>query len=100
MDALYAQSEIENGIKFKLSKQEKVMDIAKIVMDVLRRENWGGYYKNQPMQPLEMQDGNPLYKINQVDDTDVEQALINTLMEGDAWKHSQTNDQKKNSETG
>ena len=100
MDALYAQSEIENGIKFKLSKQEKVMDIAKIVMDVLRRENWGVYYKNQPMQPLEMQDGNPLYKINQVDDTDVEQALINTLTEGDTCEHSQTNDQKKNSETG
>ena len=96
MDALYAQSEIENGIKFKLSKQEKVMDIAKIVMDVLRRENWGVYYKNQPMQPLEMQDGNPLYKINLVDDDDIERALINTLTKGESWKHSETNlNQKK-----
>jgi len=96
IDALYAQSEIDKGIEIKLSKQARVMDIVKIVMDVLRRENWGVYYKNQPMQPLEMQDGNPLYKINLVDDEDIEKALINTLTKGESWKHSETNlNQKK-----
>ena len=96
LDALYSQSEIDKGIEIKLSKQARVMDIVKIVMDVLRRENWGVYYKNQPMQPLEMQDGNPLYKINLVDDDDIERALINTLTKGESWKHSETNlNQKK-----
>jgi len=96
IDALYSQSEIDKGIEIKLSKQERVMNIVKIVMDVLKHENWGVYYKNQPMQPLEMQDGNPLYKINLVDDEDIERALINTLTKGEAWKHSETNsDQKK-----
>ena len=96
IDALYAQSEIDKGIEIKLSKQARVMDIVKIVMDVLRHENWGVYYKNQPMQPLEMQDGNPLYKINLVDDDDIERALINTLTKGESWKHSETNlNQKK-----
>ena len=96
IDALYAQSEIDKGIEIKLSKQARVMDIVKIVMDVLKHENWGVYYKNQPMQPLEMQDGNPLYKINLVDDDDIERALINTLTKGESWKHSETNlNQKK-----
>jgi len=96
IDALYSQSEIDKGIEIKLSKQARVMDIVKIVMDVLRHENWGVYYRNQPMQPLEMQDGAPLYKINQVDDEDIERALINTLTEGEPWKHSETNlNQKK-----
>ena len=48
------------------------------------------------MLPLEMQDGNPLYKINLVDDDDIERALINTLTKGESWKHSETNlNQKK-----
>ena len=96
LDALYSQSEIDKGVEIKLSKQARVMDIVKIVMDVLKHENWGVYYKNQPMQPLEMQDGNPLYKINLVDDDDIERALINTLTKGESWKHSETNlNQKK-----
>ena len=91
-----AQSEIDKGVEIKLSKQARVMDIVKIVMDVLKHENWGVYYKNQPMQPLEMQDGAPLYKIYQVDDDDIERALINTLTKGESWKHSETNlNQKK-----
>ena len=96
IDALYSQSEIDRGIDIKLSKQARIMDIVKIVMDVLKHENWGLYYKAQPMQPLEMQDGAPLYKINQVDDNDIERALINTLTKGESWKHSETNlNQKK-----
>ena len=80
IDALYSQSEIDKGIEIKLSKQARVMDIVKIVMDVLKHENWGIYYKNQPIQPLD----------------DIEKALINTLTKGESWKHSETNlNQKK-----
>ena len=96
IDALYAQSELERGIEIKLSKQKRIMDIVEIIMSVLKSEHWGVYYKNQPMQPLETQDGNPLYKINLVDDEDIERALINTLTKGESWKHSETNlNQKK-----
>ena len=47
------------------------MDIIELVMKVLKSENWGVYYKNHPIQPLEMQDGNSLYKVNQVDECDI-----------------------------
>ncbi len=100
MDALYAQSLIEQGVELKLSKQKRIMNIVEIIMNVLKSENWGVYYRNQPMQPLEMQDGNPLYKINQVDDSDIEQAIINVMEKINTWDHSQTNTQKKSSETG
>ena len=76
------------------------MNIVEIIMNVLKSENWGVYYRNQPMQPLEMQDGNPLYKINQVDDSDIEQAIINVMEKINTWDHSQTNTQKMNSVTG
>ena len=77
------------------------MNIVELIMNVLKSENWGVYYKNQPMQPLEMQDGNALYKVNQVDDVDIEQTIINKLTQGKSWDHSQTNlNQKNSSETG
>ena len=100
-DALYAQSEIEKGIQIKLSKQRKVMDIVELIMNVLKGENWGVYYKNQPIQPLEMQDGNALYKVNQVDEVEVETAITKELTKDKPWKSSQTNsDQNENSTTG
>ena len=96
MDALCAESELQSGIEHKLSKQKRIMNIVELIMKVLKSENWGVFYRNQPIRPLEMQDGNPLYKINLVDDDDIERALINTLTKGESWKHSETNlNQKK-----
>ena len=77
------------------------MNIVELLMQVLKSENWGVFYKNQPIQPLEMQDGNALYKVNQVDENDVEKAIEHVLTKGNPWEHSQINsNQKKTSETG
>ena len=77
------------------------MDIVEKIMQVLRGENWGVYYKNQPMKHLEMQDGDSLYQVNQVDEADVEEAILNALTKGESWESSQTNsDQNKNSMNG
>tara|TARA_A100001011_G_scaffold135564_1_gene142972 strand:- start:12317 stop:12679 length:363 start_codon:yes stop_codon:yes gene_type:complete len=95
MDARYAQMELNRGIVTNHKKKETVMKIAEIIMMVLKENNWGVYYKSQPMHPLEMQDGNALYKVNQVDESDVESKVIKKLEET-SWIHSQTNlNQKK-----
>ena len=74
------------------------MDIVELIMQVLKSENWGVYYKNQPIQPLEMQDGNALYKVNQVDECDIEEAIVKSLTEKDKpWESSQTNSNQNNS---
>ena len=96
LDAIYAQSELDNCNYNKMKKREYIMKIVDLVMNLLKDENWGVYYKSLPMQPLEMQDGNPLYKINQVEECDVEEAIIKKLKEDTSWNHSQTNlNQKK-----
>ena len=101
MDALYAEGEVQGGIERKLSKQKKIMDIVDIVMQVLKSENWGVYYKNRPMKHLGLQDGNSFYQVNQVDESDVESTIEHALTKGSSWEHSQTDlNQKKNSETG
>ena len=88
MDALCAESQMQQCIDSKLSKQKRIMDIVELIMGILKSENWGVFYKNQPIQPLEMQDGNALYKVNQVDESEIEKVIEEALMKGNPWEES------------
>ena len=98
--ALCAEAQIQAGRDRKLQQKQRIMDITELIMKVLKDENWGVYYKNQPIQPLEMQDGNSLYQVNQVDECDIETAITHTLTKGTRWEESSRKSQNKNSETG
>ena len=98
--ALCAEAQIQAGRDRKLQQKQRIMDITELIMKVLKDENWGVFYKNQPIQPLEMQDGNSLYKVNQVDECDVETVITQALTRGNRWEESSRKSQNKNSETG
>ena len=101
MNALCAESQIQQCIESKLQQKQRIMNIVELIMQVLKSENWGVFYKNQPIQPLEMQDGNALYKVNQVDEEHVEAVIEKALTKDKPWESSQTNsNQNKNSTTG
>ena len=102
MDALCAESQIQVCVERKLKQKQRIMDIVELMMKVLKNENWGIFYKNQPIQPLEMQDGNALYKVNQVDECDVVEIITQALTKGTSWQESSQIDsnQNKNSTTG
>jgi hypothetical protein len=101
MQALCAESQIQQCIERKLKQKQRIMDIVELIMQMLKSENWGVYYKNQPIQPLEMQDGNALYKVNQVDEEQIETAIEQALTKDKPWESSQINsNQNKNSTTG
>ena len=98
MEALCAEAQIQMCRERKLQQKQRIMDIVELVMQVLKSENWGVYYRNQPIQPLEMQDGNALYKVNQVDESQIETAIDEALTK---WESSQTNSNQSNtSKTG
>ena len=97
MKALCAEAQIQTVRERKLQQKQRIMDIVELIMQVLKGENWGVYYRNQPIQPLEMQDGNALYKVNQVDESQIETAIDEALTK---WESSQTNsNQNNNSKT-
>ena len=102
MKALCAEAQIQLCVDRKLEQKQRIMDIVELIMQVLKSENLGVFYKNQPIQPLELQGGDSLYKVNEVDDSDIEEALQTTLTKGTSWQESsQTDsDQNKNSMTG
>ena len=98
MDALCAESQIQVCVERKLKQKQRIMDIIELVMRVLKNENWGIFYKNQPMRNLETQDGGTLYEVNQVDECEIETILHTTLAK---WTASQIDsNQNKSSTTG
>ena len=101
MEALCAETQVQQCKQAKLQQRQRIMDIVELVMQILKSENWGVYYKNQPIQPLEMQDGNALYKVNQVDEIEIETVIEKTLAKDKPWESSQIDsNQNKNSTTG
>ena len=99
MEARCAESQILTCKQHKLKQKQRIMDTIELIMQVLKSKNWGVYYKSQPMQPLEMQDGNALYKVNQVDEAEIEKVIEEAL----TWDTQETNpisNQSKNSTTG
>ena len=101
MKALCAEAQIEMCRERNLQQKKRIMDIVELLMRVLKSENWGVFYKNQPIQPLELQNGDSLYKVNQVDDTHIEETLHEALTKGESWQSSQTDsNQNKNCTTG
>tara|TARA_R100000808_G_C2152453_1_gene161910 strand:- start:4895 stop:5284 length:390 start_codon:yes stop_codon:yes gene_type:complete len=100
--ALCAEAQIEGCRQRKLEQKKRIMDIVDLILRVLKSENWGVFYKNQPIQPLELQGGDSLYKVNQVDESHVEEMLNEALAKGESWQESSQTDssQSKNSMTG
>ena len=102
MDALCVESQMQQCIDSKLSKKKRIMDVVELIMEVLKSENWGVFYKNQPIQPLETQDGSALYRVNQVDESEIEKVIEEKLTKGNPWRESSQMDssQKKTSDIG
>ena len=100
MDALCAESQIQVCVERKLKQNQRIMNIVELVMQVLKNENWGMFYKNQPMRTLETKDGATLYEVNQIDECDIETIMEQALIK---WQSSQINEnsnQNKSSTTG
>ena len=55
------------------------MDMVDILVNVLKENNWGVFYKSEPMQTLTLQDDAPLLRINEVDDESLETAVLSVI---------------------
>ena len=99
MDALCAEAAIQTIRKSKQQKQERTMDYTEVILKAFSNVNWGVYYKSEPMHTLSMQDGAALYKINEVDECEVERVIKGAIEECLQTK-SQSSEQSENDNTG
>ena len=78
-DAVCAQSQIQQAKEAREKRRRIIMDMVDILMNVLKENNWGVFYKSEPMQTLTLQDDAPLLRINEVDGESIEQAILSAI---------------------
>ena len=94
VDALKAEAQIQQVRQSKQRRKDRMTKLVDILLDVLKENNWGVFYKSEPMQTLKLQDGAPLLKINEVDSDMVEKAINDVVMNLDN-KHLENWDKQK-----
>ena len=99
LDALCAEGSIQQAREFKQKKQERIMDYIEVMLKVFSDMNWGVYYKSEPMHTLSMQEGAALYKINEVDEGEVERVIERAIEECLQTKFPNS-EQSENDNTG
>ena len=69
--------------------------IAEIVCQILKEKQWGIFFKNEPMQSLPIQDNTSLYKINEVKDDELIDAIKLAMEERmNEWQNNQTKEEQ------
>ena len=79
MDAICAESQIQQARESKEKRRKIIMGMVDILLNILRENNWGVFYKSKPMQTLSLQDDAPLLKINEVDGDSIEKAVLSFI---------------------
>ena len=81
MDAIRAESQILQAKESREKRRKNLMNMVDILMEVLKENNWGVFYKSEPMQTLTLQDDAPLLKINEVGSDCIEEAIFSFLQQ-------------------
>jgi len=79
MDAVSCQAQIQQARDSKERRRKIIMSMVEILIRVLKENNWGVFYKSEPMQTLTLQNDSPLLRINEVDDDVVEGAVLSVI---------------------
>ena len=63
--------------------------IAELVNKVLKEKQWGIFFKNEPMQALPVQDSTIIYKVNEVKDDELLDAIKLEIERSIEWQNHQ-----------
>ena len=75
--------------------------IAEIVCQILKEKQWGIFFKNEPMQSLPVQDNTSLYKINEVNDDELIDAIKLAMEERmNEWQNHQAEEEQNQTDKG
>ena len=64
--------------------------IAELVCQIIKEKQWGIFFKNEPMQALPVQNNTSIYRINEVKDDELMDAIQKAMDERiDEWQNHQ-----------
>ena len=65
-DALECESGEEEKREIIKNKEDEIMKIYELLTKVLAKNDWGIFFKGEPMQGYPTQDGMKMYKVNEI----------------------------------
>lgn len=98
-DALQCEG-VEHRKKEKLWEQEKViMNIQQTILKILADNKWGIFYKGDPLESTLVQDGNTVYRVNEVNADQIIDALRYTEKEQEKKWEDNTQENRADNES-
>ena len=100
-EALIHEVNLEEIRKQHRSWEQMKQNIADMVLEVLRKNRWGIFFKSEPMQVLPVKDSSStLFKVNEVNIDEFEQAIKSQIdTEAERNKECQENQAKNTLQT-
>ena len=75
--------------------------IAELVCQIIKEKQWGIFFKNEPMQALPIQNNTSIYKINEVKDDELMDAIQQAMDERTGeWQNHQANLKENQTDSG
>ena len=68
--------------------------IAELVCQILKEKQWGIFFKNEPIQALPVQDNTTLYKVNEVKEDALLDAIEQEMERIDEWQKHQAKEEQ------
>tara|TARA_R110000824_G_scaffold147821_2_gene317348 strand:- start:711 stop:1199 length:489 start_codon:yes stop_codon:yes gene_type:complete len=91
-NALIHESDLEDKREQDRRCDNMKTDIAEIVCAILKEKQWGIFFKNEPMQSLPVQDNTAMFKVNEVREDELVQAIVQAVEERvNEWQNHQKN---------
>ena len=79
--------------------KEMKTKIAELVCEILKEKQWGIFFKNEPIQALPVQDNTTLYKVNEVRDDELLDAIEYSMEERiNEWQNHQAEREENQTE--
>ena len=98
--ALIHESGLEENRNKDRRWEEMKTNIAELVCEVLKNKKWGIFFKNEPMQSLPVQDGTAIFKVNEVKEEKVVDAIKQAVEERvGEWQNHQTGQNQNDNES-
>tara|TARA_R100000781_G_C4063618_1_gene121938 strand:- start:447 stop:911 length:465 start_codon:yes stop_codon:yes gene_type:complete len=94
----------ESGLEEKREQDRRweamKTDIAELICEVLKNKKWGIFFKNEPMQSLPIQDNTTMFKVNEVKEDELVNAIKEAVEERvNEWQNHQTGQNQNDNES-
>jgi len=96
-EAVQQEMATQEKNQIKRNKEAMIMEIHELISKVLSKNDWGVFFRGEPLQDFPVQEGAKMYKVNEVSVDRLYDALKQTLNETEnTWENDSKGEQTDN----